>query len=71
MSCTSIELCKAGRLTTAGVPQGDDSAVVSSETGADSGDGAVGCLPCTSGPPESPLEGLDIVYHAVENVRIG
>jgi hypothetical protein len=38
-----------------------------SDDGGD-GDGG-GCLPCSSKSDPSPLEGLDIVHHAVENVR--
>ena len=51
-----------------------DRECVSSETGgeavpgAGAGGGRCGCLPCKSAPQESPLDGLDVVYHAVENV---
>ena len=38
-------------------------------TAPDEGGGRCGCLPCKSAPQESPLDGLDVVYHAVENVR--
>ena len=36
--------------------------------GAGAGGGRCWCLPCKSAPQESPLDGLDVVYHAVENV---
>ncbi|KAK9825001.1 hypothetical protein WJX81_007702 [Elliptochloris bilobata] len=56
-----------------GAPGDSDS--VSSETGAEAraggSGGACGCLPCGSAPEVSPLDGLDVVYHAVENEALG
>lgn len=62
-----------GAILSQGAP--GDRECVSNETGMEdgtapgAGGGRCGCLPCKSAPQESPLDGLDVVYHAVENVR--
>lgn len=71
-ACLPDITCLSGALSQ-GAP--GDRECISRETGMDdgaaldAGGGRCGCLPCKSAPQESPLDGLDIVYHAVENVR--